>query len=331
MSKQLVESILSNNMLEANDMVEAKLAEIRERKLYEMKRMFTARLDEVMGGRTIAQAKKEMRARGQTPRRASDVYQDPRSDIYSNKKTRKQKKTPSHSTDLERLVHTARSQWAGASFGERKAAVKHVNKLIKQYAGGSEKETPKKEPKKEAPKTTSKGAQSGFPKPLSGTPVGAQSGFPAQLKAEPKKKSSGDDGVTHGMRKYLRQMHRKKMGSNPDYKSAWKAKAAASTFDEGVAGDLFKQSLKTAITGKMQVKNPVNPAGPTVSKKASRLKALNRAGKVAYLKSPKPVKDLVDVAGPKAIAKDIKDYGPVKRLASSPLTQDLKAIAFRNL
>ena len=45
MSRQLVESILSNNMLEANDMVEAKLAEIREKKLYEMKRMFAAESD----------------------------------------------------------------------------------------------------------------------------------------------------------------------------------------------------------------------------------------------------------------------------------------------
>ena len=42
MSRQLVESILSNNMLEANDMVEAKLAEIRDCKVYEMKRMFAA-------------------------------------------------------------------------------------------------------------------------------------------------------------------------------------------------------------------------------------------------------------------------------------------------
>ena len=49
MSRQLIESIVSNNMLEANVMVEAKLAEIRERKMYEMKRMYAARMDEIFG------------------------------------------------------------------------------------------------------------------------------------------------------------------------------------------------------------------------------------------------------------------------------------------
>jgi len=37
-------------MLEANDMVEAKLAEIRERKMYEMKRMFASSMSEALGG-----------------------------------------------------------------------------------------------------------------------------------------------------------------------------------------------------------------------------------------------------------------------------------------
>ena len=46
-------------MLEANDMVEAKLAEIRERKLHEMKRMFAAKMDEALGG----MSKAEMKAR----------------------------------------------------------------------------------------------------------------------------------------------------------------------------------------------------------------------------------------------------------------------------
>jgi hypothetical protein len=55
MSKQLIESIISNNMLEANDMVEAKLAEIRERKMCEMKRMFAAKMDEVFGSKSVKQ------------------------------------------------------------------------------------------------------------------------------------------------------------------------------------------------------------------------------------------------------------------------------------
>ena len=46
-------------MLEANDMVEAKMAEIRERKMYEMKRMFAAKMDEALGGLSI----KEIEAR----------------------------------------------------------------------------------------------------------------------------------------------------------------------------------------------------------------------------------------------------------------------------
>ena len=42
-------------MLEANDMVEAKLAEIREKKIYEMKRMFAAKMDEVFGSKSVKQ------------------------------------------------------------------------------------------------------------------------------------------------------------------------------------------------------------------------------------------------------------------------------------
>ena len=75
MSRELIESIVSNNMLEANDMVEAKLAEIRERKLHEMKRMFAAKMEEGVGGLTLAQvqARKELGWK-----RASEVLPDPR-------------------------------------------------------------------------------------------------------------------------------------------------------------------------------------------------------------------------------------------------------------
>jgi hypothetical protein len=68
MSRQLIESILSNNMLEANDMVEAKMAEIRERKMYEMKRMYQA---EVFGGMTPAQIKSDLETGRK--KRASEV------------------------------------------------------------------------------------------------------------------------------------------------------------------------------------------------------------------------------------------------------------------
>lgn len=62
-------------MLEANDMVEARLAEIRERKIYEMKRMFAAKMHEGVGGLT----NKEIEARKKAGyKKASDVLGDPR-------------------------------------------------------------------------------------------------------------------------------------------------------------------------------------------------------------------------------------------------------------
>lgn len=74
MSRQLIESIVAGDMIEANDMVEATLAQIRERKLYEMKRMFAAKMDEVFGGLSpedIALRKKA------GYRKAADVLGDP--------------------------------------------------------------------------------------------------------------------------------------------------------------------------------------------------------------------------------------------------------------
>jgi hypothetical protein len=72
MSRQLVESILSKNMLEANDIFEAKLKDIREKKMYEMKRMFQA---EVFGGLTPAEIEARKKA---GYRKAADVLGDPR-------------------------------------------------------------------------------------------------------------------------------------------------------------------------------------------------------------------------------------------------------------
>ena len=62
-------------MLEANDMVEAKLAEIRERKMYEMKRMYAARMDEIFGALTKA----DIEARRKSGyKKASEILGDPR-------------------------------------------------------------------------------------------------------------------------------------------------------------------------------------------------------------------------------------------------------------
>ena len=71
MSKELIESIVANDMLEANNMVEARLAEIMERKLYEMKRMMQA---ENFG----RQDPEDVRAKPQYQGKASDVLGDPR-------------------------------------------------------------------------------------------------------------------------------------------------------------------------------------------------------------------------------------------------------------
>lgn len=64
MSKQLIESIVSGNMLEASNVVEKKLEEIRQQKMYEMKRMYAAKLDEVLGPWQPGGHPDELRARG---------------------------------------------------------------------------------------------------------------------------------------------------------------------------------------------------------------------------------------------------------------------------
>ena len=62
-------------MLEANDMVEAKMAEIRERKMYEMKRMYAARMDEIFGALTKADIAARRKA---GYKKASEILGDPR-------------------------------------------------------------------------------------------------------------------------------------------------------------------------------------------------------------------------------------------------------------
>lgn len=71
----LLEHILNGDYVSANDIFENKMVELQEQKLYETKRMIQS---EAVGGRTIAQAIKDMQARGLTPRKASDVLGDPR-------------------------------------------------------------------------------------------------------------------------------------------------------------------------------------------------------------------------------------------------------------
>lgn len=64
MSNQLIESIVSGNMLEASNVVEKKLEEIRQQKMYEMKRMYAAKLDEALGPWQPGGDPNKLRAKG---------------------------------------------------------------------------------------------------------------------------------------------------------------------------------------------------------------------------------------------------------------------------
>lgn len=130
MSRELIESIVSNNMLEANDMVEAKLAEIRERKLHEMKRMFAAKMEEGVGGLTLAQvqARKELGWK-----RASEVLPDPREarsgTTTFHSKPKKVKKKLKEDIDPEQVK-------------AEKERLKKAGKAYPQYGSGTSDEGP---------------------------------------------------------------------------------------------------------------------------------------------------------------------------------------------
>lgn len=141
MSIELINSIIDGNYVLANQLFEERLSDIQEKKLYEVKRMFAANLNEVLGGKTRAQAEKEIRARGMVPRKASDVYGDPRQRQLPGSAPKKIKKSPATSKDdLGANLQKLGKQWKSAKFGERKAAVKMVHTAAKKFAAG---ETPK--------------------------------------------------------------------------------------------------------------------------------------------------------------------------------------------
>ena len=105
-------------MLEANDMVEAKMAEIRERKMYEMKRMYAARMDEIFGALTKADIEKRRKA---GYKKASDVLGDPREKERKSPRLNPKAKILKHKVseealdeaglgDAARFVHTLTPQ-----------------------------------------------------------------------------------------------------------------------------------------------------------------------------------------------------------------------------
>ena len=73
--RELVESILTGNNVEAHRLFESRLNDIREKKLYEAKRNLAAQMNEVLGGLTKAEIEARKKA---GYRKASDVLSDPR-------------------------------------------------------------------------------------------------------------------------------------------------------------------------------------------------------------------------------------------------------------
>lgn len=73
--RELVESILTGNNVEAHRLFESHLNDIREKKLYEAKRNLAAQMNEVLGGLTKAEIEARKKA---GYRKASEVLSDPR-------------------------------------------------------------------------------------------------------------------------------------------------------------------------------------------------------------------------------------------------------------
>lgn len=120
MSIDLINSIANGDYVTANRLFEERLSDIQEKKLYEAKRMFAADLNEVLGGKTRAQAEKEIRARGMTPRRASDVYPDPR-DIKISKIGEKKPKSDISAARISSKKKSTEPSYSGMSSFARRA------------------------------------------------------------------------------------------------------------------------------------------------------------------------------------------------------------------
>lgn len=85
--RNLVESILEGNLLEAKEFFDEKMEIIREQKLYEEKRMISAQMDEVAGSLTPAEVEAKKKA-GYS--KAADVLGDP----AEGRKKRMRRKAP---------------------------------------------------------------------------------------------------------------------------------------------------------------------------------------------------------------------------------------------
>lgn len=108
MSRHLVESITSKNMLEANAVFEAKIAEIMERKMYEMKRMMQA---EAFGAYSLAQIKADLasgkKVRASAPKEKGGLGLSPYDQMKMKQKQKErenEKKVPLPDMKKERRI-----------------------------------------------------------------------------------------------------------------------------------------------------------------------------------------------------------------------------------
>ena len=138
-------------MLEANDMVEAKLAEIRERKLHEMKRMFAAKMHEGVGGLTKAEVEARKKA---GYKKASDVLGDPRKEmtpIAGHQFKKVKKKISEETLDEAGLGDAARAAHALQKDPKKAAQFRLAMKLKRVTLG--KKQEPESEDKSKYPDT----------------------------------------------------------------------------------------------------------------------------------------------------------------------------------
>ena len=125
MSRQLIESIVSKNMLEASDMLEAKLDEIKEKKMYEMKRMFAAKMYESMGMKGFGGDPEELRAKGykraapELERRAKEAKAASKEAKATYKQAKKEykKATGKSKPDEDPYVGKGNAPWTMAARG----------------------------------------------------------------------------------------------------------------------------------------------------------------------------------------------------------------------
>lgn len=149
MSNQLIESILNKDFVLAENHFRDRLETIKEQKLYELKRMIAAQLDEVMGALTKDEIE-DRRRRGYL--KAADVLGDPmksklpflgrkpeEAKAKSTKKVKSKKKSSNAKSNAKLKAHV------------KKIKVKHLKEIAVQpdpegrVAGGSSKPMKQKE------------------------------------------------------------------------------------------------------------------------------------------------------------------------------------------